>query len=88
MITTIQIIFRLYVISVPSARQRLLKSRSDDISAIKICNQIDVADWFVLYQIGKNMDALIFREFLTRLNSRLKKTSAKKEYTDHVISNV
>jgi len=29
-----------------------------------------VGDWFLLYQLGKNIDPLIFKEFLHDLNHR------------------
>ena len=36
-----------------------------------ICNRFRLGDWFVLYQLGKNIDPLIFREFIKDLYEQL-----------------
>ena len=33
-----------------------------------------IGDWFVLYQLGKNMDPMIFREFMEKLHKRMLET--------------
>ena len=32
-----------------------------------ICRRVGLGDWFLLYQLGKNIDPLIFKEFLNDL---------------------
>ena len=36
-----------------------------------ICKKFRLGDWFVLYQLGKNIDPLIFREFINDLYEKL-----------------
>ena len=31
------------------------------------CRRSKLGDWFLLYQLGKNIDPLIFREFINEL---------------------
>jgi len=55
-------------------RQILLRTRCrlaspEDIEAV--ARKCDVGDWFLLYQLAKNMDPLIYREFVTDLSQKL-----------------
>jgi len=34
-----------------------------------------MGDWFLLYQLGKNIDSLIFKEFIDHLYDRLERTA-------------
>ena len=36
-----------------------------------ICRRLRLGDWFILYQLGKNMDPMIFREFMEKLHKRM-----------------
>ena len=36
-----------------------------------ICRESRLGDWFLLYQLGKNMDPLVFRDFINELYSKL-----------------
>ena len=36
-----------------------------------ICRESHVVDLFLLYQLGKNMDPMTFRDFITDLRTRL-----------------
>ena len=36
-----------------------------------ICRRLGLGDWFILYQLGKNMDPMIFREFMEKLHKRM-----------------
>ena len=36
-----------------------------------ICRRLKLGDWFILYQLGKNMDPMIFREFMEKLHKRM-----------------
>lgn len=66
--------YRLAVITVSSIRLYLLRARSrlaprDQIEVIN--RKCQIGDWFVLYQLGKNMDPLIYKEFVNDLSRRL-----------------
>jgi len=36
-----------------------------------ITNKCQIGDWFILYQLGKNIDPLIFRELVSDLARKL-----------------
>ena len=43
-----------------------------------ICRKFPLGDWFLLYQLGKNIDPLIFREFINELyTEQLRRDSEK-----------
>ena len=73
-VTGFHLICRLVVLAVPSTRQILLRARAHLASTNKIeriCRESRLGDWFLLYQLGKNMDALIFRDFINHLDQKL-----------------
>ena len=49
------------------ARARLVKQSEVE----NICRRLRLGDWFILYQLGKNMDRMIFREFMEKLHKRM-----------------
>ncbi|XP_055841964.1 innexin inx2 [Episyrphus balteatus] len=69
----ISLVYRAAVIAMPKLRLLLFRARSrlsqqDEIEAIsKKCN---IGDWFLLYQLGKNIEPLIYREILSDLSSK------------------
>lgn len=73
-ISAFHMVYRIIVVCCPSFRALLLRARSrlapqEDIDLItKKCR---IGDWFVLYQMGKNINPVIFREFLSELVQRL-----------------
>lgn len=36
-----------------------------------VCRHLHLGDWFLLYQLGKNIDPLIFKEFLGELYKKV-----------------
>jgi len=73
-ITGFQICYRLIVLFMPRLREVLLKSRSRLSMMYKVesvCRRLGVGDWFLLYQLGKNIDPLIFKEFIGELYKRV-----------------
>ncbi|CAH1111012.1 unnamed protein product [Psylliodes chrysocephalus] len=70
----ISLIYRCVVIVAPKIRLYLLRTKcriapSDQIETI--CNKCEIGDWFVLYQLGKNIDPLIFKEVISDLAKKL-----------------
>ena len=64
-------LFRLITFFVPQFREKILHSHSRttpsrDIATV--CYKANQGDWFVLNQLGKNMDPLIFKDFITELS--------------------
>jgi len=74
-ISGMQMIYRLVVLFSPRMREMLLKGRSrlthmHKIESICRDRRNGVGDWFILYQLGKNIDPLIYRDFLTELDKK------------------
>merc|ERR1712224_575326 len=73
-ITGLKLIYRLVIWVVPQFRETILrrKVRHGSINRIHtICQNLSVGDWFVLNQLGKNMDTLIFKKFLKHFMTKL-----------------
>ena len=69
-ITGLQMLYRLAVIGSSRLREMLLMSRSrltKRHQVESIARRSQLGDWFMLYQLGKNIDPLIFKEFLGEL---------------------
>jgi len=81
-----QVIYRLVTLTVPTSREMLLRTRSrlsHQYQVESICRKARNGDWFLLYQLGKNIDPLIFREFIDAL---YKKNQAKQDADDDVLT--
>jgi hypothetical protein len=83
-LTAIQIIYRLAVLFTPRLRELLLRARSRlaplyEIEAV--CRKSRIGDWFLLYQLGKNIDPLIFREFIRDLHKKMESQKDMEAYT-------
>merc|ERR1719322_2190122 len=73
-ITGIQLIYRAAIVVMPRLREILLRTRARLAQMQKIetiCRESRLGDWFLLYQLGKNMDPLVFRDFINELFSKL-----------------
>ena len=69
-VTGVQVVYRLITMFAGRLREILLKARARlaPIHEIEsICRQSRLGDWFLLYQLGKNIDPLIFKEFVHEL---------------------
>lgn len=66
-------IYRVAVVMGPKVRLYLLRARSrlSDHSDIEnIANKCQIGDWFILYQLGKNIDPLIYKEVISDLANK------------------
>lgn len=73
MISGLGLIYRMTTFT-PWMRRMLLRTKSRLVSAItveSIVRKCQVGDWFLLFQLGKNMDALIYKEFMEELAREL-----------------
>ncbi|XP_046399473.1 innexin inx2 [Ischnura elegans] len=73
-ITGVAILYRAAVVLGPQVRTYLLRARSrlaphDQIETIT--RKCQIGDWFVLYQLGKNIDPLIYKELVADLAAKL-----------------
>jgi len=83
LVTGIQVLYRVATCLIPSLREMLLKARArltkrpGQVEAI--CRKFSLGDWFLLYQLGKNIDPIIFREFLDNLHTELQRQDEEKQ---------
>lgn len=74
-ISSISLVYRVIVIFSPETRLYLFRSKvrlASPDSVKLICRKAMIGDWFILYQIAKNMDPSIFVEFVQELAASLK----------------
>jgi len=72
-ITKLQMIYRLSVLALPCLRATLLKVRARLVPHYKVADisrHARLGDWFLLYQLGKNIDPLVYREFMEELHKK------------------
>ncbi|XP_022919591.1 innexin inx2 [Onthophagus taurus] len=70
----ISLIYRFAVVFGPKLRLYLLRARSrltPQICIEAIGRKCQIGDWFILYQLGKNIDPLIYKEVLVDIAQRL-----------------
>lgn len=73
-LSALSLAYRLTVIFSPKLRYVLLRARSR-LSAQEqvkiISDKCQIGDWFVLYQLGKNMDPLVYKQLIADLASKV-----------------
>ena len=72
--------FRAVLLSIKARASRTAKDENIE-HALKKC---DVGDWFVLYQIGRNVNPRFFREFLERLGGSNKSNKREDNHNDEM----
>lgn len=74
LLSGLSIVYRICVVALPRLRLYLLRARSrlsPQNQIETIANKCQIGDWFILYQLGKNMDPLIFKELISDLHKKL-----------------
>jgi len=72
-VTNFQMLYRFVVIMIPCLRATLLRVRARLVPQYKVSavtQEARLGEWFLLYQLGKNMDTFIYREFLLDLYNK------------------
>jgi len=83
LITAIQVVYRGVTLFSPKLREMLLRARSrltPEKEVNELCRKFRIGDWFLLYQLGKNIDPLVFKEFLNDLYIRMIEKEEEKDY--------
>ncbi|XP_014477993.1 PREDICTED: innexin inx2-like [Dinoponera quadriceps] len=73
-LSALSLAYRLAVILSPKLRYVLLRARSrlSPQEQVKIISdKCQIGDWFVLYQLGKNMDPLVYKQLIADLASKV-----------------
>lgn len=70
----LNMLYRVAVLLLPKFRTMLLATRSrlahkDDVRSV--CSKFQVGDWFVLYQLSKSIEPLIFKELVSEMAMKL-----------------
>jgi hypothetical protein len=84
-ISGIYLIYRLTVVLSPKVRYYLLRASSrlsDHRDVETICENCQIGDWFLLYQLGKNIDPLIFTEIVSDLAKKMSRTDSRTSSSD------
>lgn len=71
---TILVLYRISIVLCLRLRPRLLNARNRGIPievCRSLCRKIDLGDWWVLMMLGRNMDAMIYREVICELTKRI-----------------
>ena len=73
---SVQILVEVCIIFLPQLRRQLIIQQmgGNRPLALKFLNGLSLLDWFFLYQIGKNVDKVIFGDFVEKI--------AKESYID------
>jgi len=86
-VTGIQVVYRISSLAAPFLREFLLRARSRLVQHYKVqrvCRGCRLGDWFILYQLGKNIDPVIFKEFMEKLYDRMFDSKESEAYnSDH-----
>lgn len=68
------IIYRIQILCTPKLRAVVLSMRigfSSRNIVKKLLKKCYIGDWFILYQLSKNIDSIIFKEIISELNNKL-----------------
>ncbi|BES93293.1 unnamed protein product [Nesidiocoris tenuis] len=74
LISGLSLVYRICIVAFPRLRLFLLRARSrlSPLTQIEtIANKCQIGDWFIFYQLGKNIDPLIFKELVSDLAKKL-----------------
>jgi hypothetical protein len=74
-LTSLYLLYVLAVISVPSMRRVMVeRNAKHDIKERMdvLLKKAQMGDWFVIFLLSKNLDSILFREFICRLSDKLK----------------
>lgn len=70
----LNLVYRAAVIVIPKFRLLLLRSRSRLSSLVEvetIAEKCQIGDWFILYQLGKNINPIVYKELILDLAKKL-----------------
>jgi len=75
--TACYFIYSVAVILIPAMRKTMLQrnaktSYADDDRLDLLMKKADIGDWFVLYLLSKNLDSILFKEFIMQFTEKLK----------------
>ena len=74
-LTAVYLIYQFAVVLIPGLRQTMLErnAKTDYRDRVDILmKKANIGDWFVLFLLSKNLDSILFREFISQLSEKLK----------------
>lgn len=83
LVSLLNTVYRLAIMTIPKVRLMLLTVRLTLVPrdhVVSICKKCEIGDWFVIYQLSKNLHPVIFREFLADLIEKLDADDIIAEY--------
>jgi hypothetical protein len=78
--TVLDIIYIILLFLVPPMRVMLLERKTKNMkgAADIIKKKANIGDWFVIHQLSKNMDEILFQDFMEKFSEKLKTEPPKK----------
>lgn len=73
-LSLVALIYRIQILCIPKLRSIVLLMRvgfSSRIATNKVLIKCYIGDWFILYQLSKNIDPMIFRDIISELNNKI-----------------
>eukprot|EP00096_Caligus_rogercresseyi_P002424 TRINITY_DN1454_c0_g1_i1.p1 TRINITY_DN1454_c0_g1~~TRINITY_DN1454_c0_g1_i1.p1 ORF type:complete len:365 (-),score=98.56 TRINITY_DN1454_c0_g1_i1:1841-2935(-) len=75
-VTSLYMLYVIAVISIPSMRQYMLERNSKNLHSDSDMNiltdKAEMGDWFLIFLLSRNLDSVLFNDFIVRLANRLK----------------
>lgn len=76
-LTALYFIYTIGVVLVPGLRKTMLQrnaksSYSNDDRLDLLMKKADLGDWFLIFLLSKNLDSILFREFISQLTEKIK----------------
>lgn len=76
-LTAMYIIYTIAVVLVPGMRKTMLQRNaktgySNDDRLDLLMKKADIGDWFLIFLLSKNLDSILFREFISQLTEKIK----------------
>ena len=74
-LTSMYILYQVAVLLVPALRRTMLERNAKHDFHEKVehlMRKADIGDWFIIFLLSKNLDSIMFREFITQLSEKLK----------------
>lgn len=76
-LTALYLIYTIAVVLVPGMRKTMLQRNaktaySNDDRLDLLMKKADIGDWFLIFLLSKNLDSILFREFISMLTEKIK----------------
>ncbi|KAJ8878181.1 hypothetical protein PR048_022648 [Dryococelus australis] len=74
-------VYRALILCLPGVRPKLLHARNRMVPreiAESLSRKTEIGDWWILYMLGRNMDAIIYREVVSELAKKIETAASNR----------